>query len=101
INGRHPVGHHPIAAPGPSTAVPLSGGTGAEPSRGPFAILRYLDVVLVLLAAPPAGALAAPALGCAVGAEAWILQRVLAQLYRRWVGKAADPRTQLGFNLFE
>jgi hypothetical protein len=101
INGRHPVGHHPIAAPGASTAVPLSGRPGAQPSRGPFAILRYLDVVLVLLAAAPALALGAPVLGYAVGAGAWILQRVLAQLDRRWVGKAAEPRTQLGFNLFE
>ena len=101
ISGRHPVGHPPIAAPGASAAVPLAGHPGTEPSRGPLTILRYLDVVLVLLAAAPVLALGAPALGYAVGAGAWIVQRVLAQLDRRWVGKAAEPRTQLGFNLFE
>jgi hypothetical protein len=66
-----------------------------------MAILRYFDVVLVLLVTAPALALGAPALGYAIGAGAWILQRIVAQLDRRWVGKAAAPRTQLGFNLFE
>jgi hypothetical protein len=64
-------------------------------------ILRYLDIVLVAVAAPVALALGAPVLGCAVGAGAWVLQRILADVDRRWVGKAAEPRTQLGLNLFE
>lgn len=37
--------------------------------------MHYLDVVLVVLAAVPALVLGAPALGYAVGAAAWILQR--------------------------
>ncbi len=32
---------------------------------------------------------------------AWVLQRVLAQLDRRWVGNATTPRAQLGLSLFE
>ena len=66
-----------------------------------MAILRYLDVVLVAVAAVPALALGAPALGYAVGAGAWLVQRILAQADKRWVSKAAEPRTQLGLSLFE
>jgi hypothetical protein len=66
-----------------------------------IAVLRYLDVVLLAVATPVALALGAPVLGYAVGAGAWVLQRVLAEVDRRWVRKAAEPRTQLGLNLFE
>jgi hypothetical protein len=64
-------------------------------------ILRFLDVVVVVLAAPAALALGAPVVGFAVGAGAWMVQRIIAQLDRRWLSKAAEPRTQLGFSLFE
>lgn len=64
-------------------------------------ILRYLDLVLVAVAAAPALALGAPAVGYAIGAGAWVLQRVLAQLDRRWIGNATTPRAQLGLSLFE
>lgn len=64
--------------------------------------LRYLDVAVVAVAAIPALALGAPALGYAVGGGAWILQRVIAVIDRHLVRKAgASPRKQLGFNLFE
>lgn len=66
-----------------------------------MALVRYLDVVLVVLATAPALALGVPVAGYLVGAGAWILQRVLAEVDRRWVGRAAEPRTQLGINLFE
>ncbi|HEX3875071.1 MAG TPA: hypothetical protein VHW26_13040 [Solirubrobacteraceae bacterium] len=64
-------------------------------------ILRYLDVVLVALAAIPALALGAPAVGYAVGGGAWILQRIIHETDRRWISRVAEPRKQLGFNLFE
>jgi hypothetical protein len=63
--------------------------------------VRYLDVVVVVVAAPAALALGAPAVGFAVGAGAWIVQRIIAQLDRHWLSKAAEPRTQLGASLFE
>ncbi len=66
-----------------------------------MAVLRYLDVVLVVLATPVALALGAPALGFIVGAGAWVLQRIIAQADKRFLSKAAEPRTQLGLNLFE
>ena len=43
----------------------------------PLAPVRYLDVVLVVLAAPFAILLGAPVLGYLVGAGVWIVQRVL------------------------
>ena len=63
--------------------------------------LRFMDVVLVALAAIPALALGAPATGYAVGSAAWIVQRIVAETDRRWITKVAEPRKQLGFNLFE
>jgi hypothetical protein len=74
-----------------------------SPPRGSViaAIVRYLDVALVVLATPVALSLGAPVLGYAIGAGAWVLQRILAEVDRNWVRKAAEPRTQLGLNLFE
>jgi hypothetical protein len=64
-------------------------------------LLDYLDVLLVALAAIPAVALGAPALGYGVGAGAWLAQRALAEADKRWIRKANEPRTQLGLSLFE
>jgi hypothetical protein len=64
-------------------------------------ILRYLDVVLLAVATPIALALGAPALGFAIGAGAWVVQRILAEADRRWIRNSKTPRTQLGLNLFE
>lgn len=79
---------------------------GSPPERGSAlaaaaAIGRYLDVVLVVLATPVALSFGAPVLGYTIGAGAWVLQRILAEVDRRWVRKATEPRTQLGLNLFE
>jgi len=74
---------------------------GAGVSLRPIVLLRYLDVVVLVIAAAPLIAAGVPALGYAVGAGAWIVQRVLALVDRRWVRHAAEPRTQLGLNLFE
>jgi len=64
-------------------------------------ILRYLDVVLVLVAAGPALALGAPALGYAIGAGGWVAQRILAETNRRWISSAAEPGRQLGLNMVD
>jgi hypothetical protein len=74
---------------------------GARFSERSLLILRYLDVVLVVLATVPALALGAPVLGFAFGAGGWILQRVVGEVDRRWTGKASTPLKQLGVNLFE
>ncbi len=85
------------SAPEPSSAE----GAGAAMRRRSLAVLRYLDVVLVVVATPVALALGAPTFGYVVGAGAWVLQRALAQADRRWIGKPSEPRTQLGLSLFE
>ena len=55
-------------------------------------VLAYLDVVLVVVAAPVAIALGASPLGYLIAAGAWVLQRVLQQLDRRWIaGRGATP----------
>jgi hypothetical protein len=74
---------------------------GAKFSERSLLMLRYLDVILVVLATVPALALGAPALGFAFGAGGWILQRVVGEVDRRWTGKASTPLKQLGVNLFE
>ncbi len=63
-------------------------------------ILRYFDVVLVVLAVPVALALGAPAVGVIVSAAAWLIQRVLARTGQRWIaGRGADAR--FGLNLVD
>jgi hypothetical protein len=63
-------------------------------------VLAYLDVALLVLAAPVAIALGASPLGYLIAAGAWMLQRVLQQLDRRWIaGRGADAR--FGLNLVD
>jgi hypothetical protein len=64
-------------------------------------VLQYLDVVLVVIFMAPALALGAPALGYALGAGGWVLQRVIAAIDRRWTRHVAHPLRQLCINLFE
>ena len=64
----------------------------------PLAPVRYLDVVLVVLAAPFAILLGAPALGYAVGAVVWIAQRLLEIALDR-AGKRADVRREIGIKV--
>jgi hypothetical protein len=69
--------------------------------RSATAILLHLDVILVLLLVPVALSLGASAVGYAIGAAAWVAQRVIAHADRRWISGTRAPRTQLGLNLFE
>jgi hypothetical protein len=61
--------------------------------------LSYIDVVLVLIVAVPALALGAPALGYAVGAGAWILQRVASARVEHQISEIGDLRRRLGFGV--
>jgi len=63
-------------------------------------LLRYLDVVLVVLAAIPALALGAPVLGYVVGGGFWILQRLIQLGDRRLTSRLPEHR-QLAVRLFE
>ena len=82
-------------------APALRAGASPVAGRSPAELLRYLDVVLVVLATPVALALGAPTFGLLIAVGAWLVQRVLAHTDRRWIARAREPRTQLGLNLFE
>ncbi len=69
--------------------------------RSPAELLRYLDVVLVVLAAPVGLVLGAPAFGLLVGIGAWLVQRVLAHTDRRWIARTREPGSRLGLDVAE
>jgi hypothetical protein len=73
----------------------------AAPPKRALVLLRYLDVVLVVIAMAPALALGVPVLGYVAAACGWIVQRALAESDRRWIRKVSEPRKQLGLSLFE
>lgn len=61
--------------------------------------LRYLDLVLVLLAAPLMLLVGVSAVGYAAGAGAWIALRALGVAVERAASSAADPSRQVGIRL--
>ena len=65
----------------------------------PLAPVRYLDVVLVLLAAPFVVLMDLPVLGYLVGGGAWILQRLAAGAVDRVAARQADYRRALGLGM--
>ena len=65
-----------------------------------LALLRYLDVVLVVLAVPVALALGAPVVGVVVSAAAWLTQRALAHAGQRWIA-GQGPDARFGLNLVD
>jgi hypothetical protein len=77
----------------------LAVGAEVAPQTRPTTVLRYLDVVIVAVAAIPALALGAPVLGYVLGAGAWIVQRLIALTDQRWTARFTEPRAQLGANL--
>jgi hypothetical protein len=85
------------SSPGPSSGE----SAGAAVRRRSLAVLRYLDVVLVVVAAPVALMLGAPAFGYAVGAGAWMLQRAVAVADRVAIARAAEPGSRLGLNFID
>jgi Kef-type K+ transport system membrane component KefB len=64
-----------------------------------MALLRYLDVVLVVAALPFVILAGLPLLGYAVGAVAWILQRAAGAMLERAGRRSTDVRRQVGLNL--
>jgi hypothetical protein len=79
-------------------SVPADPGI-AQPAADPLVFVRYLDIVVVVLAAPFVVLLGAPVLGYAVGALAWIAQRAAAVTIERRAQRAADVRTAVGLNM--
>ena len=70
-----------------------------RPSADPLGLARYLDVALVVLAAPFVLLTGAPVLGYLAGTAAWIVNRALGTLGEHVGRKKADVRAALGLNL--
>jgi len=65
----------------------------------PLAVVRYLDVVVLVLAAPFVVLLGAPVLGYAVATAVWISQRAAAAAIERSAARRQDPRAALGLTM--
>jgi hypothetical protein len=65
------------------------------------AVVRYLDVIIVLVATVPVLALGAPVFGYLCGAGAWLLQRALQIADRRFTSRVSDSVRRAGVTLFE
>jgi hypothetical protein len=68
-------------------------------SAQPLALLRSLDVVLVVAAFPFVALAGLPLLGYGVGAAAWILQRAAGVALERQAAKTTEIRRQVALNL--
>ena len=69
------------------------------PASDPLAIVRYLDVAVVVLAAPFVVLTGAPLLGYAVGAAAWLVTRVAGVVIERAAKRSRDARAVAALNL--
>jgi hypothetical protein len=81
---------------------PPTPATAPHPAIGmadPLVLFRWLDVVLVVLAAPFVILTGLPVLGYAVGAAAWIVNRLLGFLVERHARTRGNVRTAVGLNL--
>ena len=59
-------------------------------------VLRYLDIVLLIVALPIFLVAGLPMLGYAAGGGAWIVQRAIQILLNRKAAASDDPRTVVG-----
>jgi len=65
----------------------------------PLLLFRWLDVILVVLAAPFVVLMGLPVLGYTVGALAWILNRGIGVWVERIAARQGDVRRAVGLNL--
>jgi len=70
--------------------------SAAMPTSDSLFAVRYLDVLIVLLAAPFVVLMGAPVLGYVAGGAAWILGRVVGVWVERWARTNKDARAQVG-----
>ena len=65
----------------------------------PLIVLRYLDVLIVVLAAPFVVLTGLPVLGYVAGAAVWIVQRALGMAIERRMRRQTDVRAVVGLGL--
>ena len=73
--------------------------TAPVSSEKPAAMLRYLDVAVLVVAAPIMILIGVPAVGYLVGMGAWIVLRFGAVSFDRWVAAGRDPRQEVSLRL--
>ena len=69
------------------------------PAEAPVGLLAYLDVVVLVVAAPIMVLIGVPAVGYLVGAGAWIVLRAVGVLIERVVPSLGDPRREVTLRL--
>src|SRR5215218_10922111 len=101
-----PVGWRVLSCPDTSFAVtqspqptPSAAPQLPAPMADPLVLFRWLDVILVILAAPFVVLMGLPVLGYAVGAVVWIVNRGLGAFVERRARATGDPRKAVGMNL--
>lgn len=72
---------------------------GSVAMADPLVLFRWLDVVLVVLAAPFVILTGLPVLGYAAGAAGWIVNRALGTFVERRATAQTDVRRAVGMNL--
>lgn len=65
----------------------------------PLILLRYLDIVLIVLVAPFVVLMGLPVLGFVVGGSAWIIQRLVSTRIERSLRQQSDIRRAVGISL--
>jgi hypothetical protein len=68
----------------------------AQPTGDPMAVVRWLDMVVLVLAFPVFVVAGFPLTGYATGAGAWVVQRALQTAIQRRAEASREPRTVVG-----
>jgi hypothetical protein len=90
---------HPRHAP---ASRPEPTGDGAKrPAITPLAIAKNLDLVVTPVGVALALALGGPVFGLLAGAGGWLLQRALAVVDGRLIGRFAEPGSRLGLEFVD
>src|SRR5436309_11463438 len=71
---------------------------GASVTSEPL-LLRYLDVAVLVIAAPILLLIGVPASGCAISAAVWIALRAVGELVERAATAAHEQRTEVSLRL--
>lgn len=69
------------------------------PARSPVILLRYIDVVLIIIAAPIMLLIGVSAAGYAVGAGAWIVLRAVGVAVERYAAAISPPNQEITLRL--
>jgi hypothetical protein len=77
----------------------LSASASYKNEHQPVALLRYLDVALVVIAAPIMLLIGVPASGYLAGAGSWIVLRALGVGVERYAGSAAEVGREVTIRL--